>query len=89
MTELDNSAGKRCRLLSPGLETEKKYWHCHKRKKMSLDFPKKLFLKALWPGRGLTWCEAVEISDFLLRPRVKCGIYKIPADSLLLEIYRA
>lgn len=61
-------------------------WHCHKRKKLPvIDLPKKQFLRALWPGQGLTWATAVDISDRaskLSRPgsvEVECGEYTVTA----------
>lgn len=61
-------------------------WHCRKRKKLSvIDLPKKQFLRALWPGQGLTWATAVDIdtrAHRLSRPgsvEVECGEYTVTA----------
>lgn len=76
-----------CRLLSPGLEKEGKYYRHASAVKSTLDLPVEQFKMDLWPGRGLTWAEAVDICEFLDSGRFGIGKHKLYADSLLLEVY--
>jgi hypothetical protein len=78
-----------CRLLSPGLENEGKYWHRYKRRKLVLDLPVQQFRSEIWPGRGLSWADAVEISNFLNSGLFRPGVHKLTIESLLLEVYEA
>lgn len=61
-------------------------WHCHKRKKLPLiDLPKSEFLRSLWPGQGLSWATACDISDKASKLRgagsveIECGEYTVTA----------
>jgi hypothetical protein len=73
-------------LISPHLRKSGQYERSAGRKRFQLSAERKEFLKSLWPGRGLTWGQAVSICGVVVRIAkpgeydVDCGTFIVIAE---------